>query len=199
MKPEEIEFEDQLIRNWWEDMLNGSKPASIFNAQWEVTEDDLTKAREKGLEIISYQAGGKSEVEPDVEEVCVAQLGSFRDLVSGEKLKRFRDLGLGNRMDKVLAEIGDKSIGQAVVFLERYERKDDEYDLGPYNAERPEIAALTGMGLGYPDCDVEYYIRTNYLGEESDSNEQVDPRWGHGLCAEHSQAGMQRKRQQSGG
>lgn len=44
MTPEEIEFEDEVIRNWWEDTLNGRKPSSVFSTQWEVTDGDLASS-----------------------------------------------------------------------------------------------------------------------------------------------------------
>lgn len=199
MTPEEIAFENTLIRNWWESVLDGSKASSTFSARWEVTDEDVARAREKGLEIVSYKVPGRSEDEPPIDSICVAQPGKFTDLLSPEDLQRFRDVGLGSRLDKVLAEIGDKSIGQAMVYLEQYERKDEEYDLGPYHAERPEIAALTGIGLGYPACDAAYYVRTNYLGEKPYADEQVDPKWGHALCPEHSRAELQRRQRSDGG
>lgn len=199
MTPEEIEFENKLIHNWWESTLDGSKPCSLFSQQ-EVTEEYLTRAREKGLEIVRLQEP-KSEGNPPIEIMYVAQPGKFRDLISKEKMQRFRALGLGDRLDTVLAEIGDTSIGQAMAYLRKYKREDEEYNLLRNlkgGGERPEIAVLTGLGLGYPPCDIEYYFRTNYLGEEHSLFEDVDPKWGYGLCPEHAQSERQHRQQQHG-
>lgn len=56
-------------------------------------------------------------------------------------------------------------MARALAVLTSFPRIDSHYDLQGGTSERPEVAVLQGLLLGYPLRDVDYYLRTRYLGE----------------------------------
>ena len=181
---EDVDREGEITRACWQAVLAGRKPSSLFSLTWDVTEQDLEEARRRGLEIVLTGSALRAEVNHPKKTVVVAQPEKFASLISEEVLERFRKLGLGERVEKVLDELGSRSIARAMAYLNEYPRNDEEYAIEKSNLERPEVAVLTGLGFGYPACDVEYYVRIRYLGEPC-TTEQEHPVYGYLLCPSH--------------
>ena len=194
--PEELDQEEQIVRNWWKGLFEGRKPSAQFNVRWEATDEDLAQARRQGLEVITTENGVYEDTGQPIEHITVAQPGKFTSLLSEETLDRFRKLGLGERLDKVLGELGGKSIAQAMEYLNQYPRVDDEYPMQG-NRERIEVAALEGVGFGYRPCCVESFIRAKYLGEEQGGPDLTDPEYGYSLCTEHAQTEGERREKEA--
>ncbi|MBI2592644.1 MAG: hypothetical protein HYW37_00575 [Candidatus Colwellbacteria bacterium] len=76
-------------------------------------------------------------------------------------------------MRRLYQQIKDLPVVEAIEFLDQYPRLPDG------NMEVPEVAAIEGLVFGYKPCDIEYYLRTRYLGipehaYEDEVNEKVE-------------------------
>lgn len=80
---------------------------------------------------------------------------------------------LQRRMKKLVIILSNKSVTEALAYINAYPRKDRIYKkVEKWNLERPEMATLEGILLGYPSCCIEYYINTRYLGKREGAHEE---------------------------
>lgn len=167
-----MDTEQKIMRNIYAAVLGGCKPSGLFSRRWDLSEEDIAHAQQRGFDVIFGDT-----------TVIIARPEKFTTLLSVNALQRFRTLGFGKCVNRLLAEIGEKSIGQTVAYLQAQPPcADGEYDVAVRNLERPEVTALLGIAFGYPPCDVEACIRVWYLGEDPSLLAATDPTDGHGLC-----------------
>ena len=181
-----MDEEQKIMRACYEAVLEGRKPSSMFSLKWDVSGEDIGEARGKGFEVVLTGAALRENTHQPKDAVVIARPEKFTSLLSERDLQRFRNLGFGERLDELLGEIGAKSIAETLAYLNAYPRVDDEYDIAAHNWERPEVAILTGIALGYPTCDVEYYVRIVYLGDMRNPQEGTHSLFGYALCPECS-------------
>jgi hypothetical protein len=139
---------EQLIQK----VIDGEKPGTFIDEHPKVV---LGKQRFKrsGLEGVAghYRAIAVAFPRPASEVI--------RSFALTERLGQY-----STRMDRVVGEIGDKTIAATLAALDAYPRHFDPRR----NVEEPEVAILEGALLGYNNCCVDYYVATRYEGVPED-------------------------------
>jgi hypothetical protein len=148
-------------------VLDGKKPGAYI--------DDLSgveQFKSFGLDVISTGPAWRDVTLPE-NCLVIAKKQKVKDALTHVHLPLIPRLQ--SRVDSILSKINDLSVAETLVLLNQMPRVDDEYDIEISNLERPEVALLEGVLLGYKSCCVTYYISTRYLKVPRDeTSEQIN-------------------------
>lgn len=124
-----------------------------------------TRASKLNLEcVLAPFAVGDKVPEQPCRGYAVARRVFMREVLPSLVLPVLRIRVIKRRLRTLIGKVRDKSVAQTLAFLLSYPRVDKVYGVVTAgNLERPEVAILQGLLLGYAPCCIEYYIETRYL------------------------------------
>jgi len=175
----EIELEKLVDFKYIPMIVNGSKPGCLVQLVIKDENDPIAPeeyaqeiARRYDLECIRAPSAIGNEIpeEDKYTPYAIAKKRKVSDLLAEVKLPEVPEIK--DRVPKIIDEIKNMTIAEAIAYIGKIPRIDDKFDMvQEKNLERPEVTLMDGVLLGYKPCCVEHYIKKRYLDQGAENLE----------------------------
>jgi hypothetical protein len=195
----EMRLENLVEFNLVQMVVNGSKPGCLAVLLTEDENDPITPeeyaqeiAKRYDLECIKADTveGNKIIDNSEYGHYAIAKKRKVTDILAKAKLPKIPKIQ--DRVPKITDEIKNMTIAEALAYLGIVPRVDEEFAMVQEdNFEKPEVALMQGVLLGYKPCCIEHHIHTRYLRSPGDfemeekqyeTEQYFGSQYHHGLC-----------------
>jgi len=146
------------------DLVRAGKKSSAF-----INLEDIGSSGElEDLDCVEVGNWFAGSIEPPNLYAISIKGKTVTDIITPSDLNYFMDIDIVyTRLTLLYHQLQSLKVPNALKLLSEYPRNDDQFiGIIEWNGERPEVAIMEGLLLGYRPCDIFYYIRTRYLGEK---------------------------------